>query len=185
MILEGGRKENTAVKEMYDAYNAMVISYVKENRGTREDGEDILIQAIMIVVSHIHEGRFRGDSSIKNYLMAIVRNMWLNELRKQKTFLDVDDVHVVGQLPADWPKELELLRDEKLRMVLKLLDKLHNGCLAILKMFYWYSWPLKKIADLLRQASEDSVKMKKKRCMDELSRFLDDHPDLKAFLRGA
>ena len=189
MILEGGRKENTAVKEMYDAYSALVINHVKDNNGSREDGEDILIQAIMTVVSHIHDERFRGDSSLKNYLMAIAKNMWLNELRKRKPFLnlteDVDDVKLKDENLEEEPKELELLRNEKLRTILKLLAKLHKGCLPIFKMFYWYGWALKKIAELLNYVSEDSVKMKKKRCMDELKRFLDDHPDLKDFLRGA
>jgi RNA polymerase sigma factor (sigma-70 family) len=197
MILEGGRRENTAMKEIYDQNWNMVINYVKANKGRKEDGENMMQDAIMVVLLNVQKGVFRGESSLKNYLMRIVRNMWLNELRRQKPLeghvevLDGDQPAL--QELAELPRELELINDSKLVTLLQALDKLHKGCMAILKMFYWYEWPLNEIAEYLNypsedsvktknKHSEDSVKTKKKRCMDELKRYLDDHPDLKDFL---
>lgn len=187
MILEGGRRENTAMTEFYDQHRNMVINYVKANKGRTEDGENMMQDTILVLLLNVHKGVFRGESSLKSYLMRIVRNMWLNELRRQKPLeghvevLDGDQPAL--QELAELPRELELINDSKLVALLQALDKLHKGCMAILKMFYWYKWPLNEIAEYLNYRSEDSVKQKKKRCMDELKRYLDDHPDLKDFLR--
>lgn len=188
MVQEGGRQESIALNEIYDRYAAMVIQYIQQNGGRMEDGEDVLQDALIALALDVQGKQYRGESSIKNYLMAIVRNMWINSLRKrgrQQAYLD-QLVAEAGPDVSRWaeiPREMELIRDPKHRALLRTMSQLYQGCMSILKMFYWYDWPYKKISTLLGYPSEASVKVKKMRCMDELKRFLDKHPQLKAFLR--
>jgi RNA polymerase sigma factor (sigma-70 family) len=188
MITEGGRQESIALNEIYDRHKVMVINYIQQNGGRKEDGEDFCQDAIIALTTDLHGGKFRGESSLKNYLMAIVRYMWINQLRKMGRYQTYVDTMTAEDAAAAvrWfepPRELELLRDPKLRTLLRTMAKLYQGCNDILKMYYWYEWPYKKISNLLGYPSEASVKVKKMRCMDEMRRFLDKNPSLKAFLR--
>jgi RNA polymerase sigma factor (sigma-70 family) len=188
MILEGGRQESIALNEIYDRYATMVIQYIQQNSGRKEDGEDILQDALIAMALDVQGRLFRGESSLKNYLMSVVRNMWINHLRKRGRQQAYVEAMLAEEGPdtsrwAEPPKELELVRDPRHRVLLRSMSKLYQGCMAILKMFYWYDWPHKKISTLLGYPSEASVKVKKTRCMEELKRFLDKHPQLKTFLR--
>jgi RNA polymerase sigma factor (sigma-70 family) len=188
MIKEGGRQEGIALNEIFDRYKGLVITYLQGYAGRKEDAEDVLQDALLVLSIDVPSGKFRAGSAIKDYLMAIVRHLWINQLRKvgrQQTTIETllaEEAAATLQW-SDAPKELELLRDPKQRALLRTIGKLFQGCLAVLKMFYWYAWPYRKIANLLGYPSEASVKLKKLRCVDELKRFLEKHPSLKAFLR--
>lgn len=69
------------VRDLYNLYFENVIAQVCANGGNREDGADIFQEAVLIFIEKVKTGIFRGESSIKTFLIAIARNMWLFELR--------------------------------------------------------------------------------------------------------
>jgi RNA polymerase sigma-70 factor (ECF subfamily) len=181
MIQEGGRQENRALTEIYDQMKNMVFNYVqKKLSGNDEMAEEALMDALLVLSIKIHNGTYRGEASVKNFLLKVVRNICLNQLKRHQKFVPMDEEELLRLNPVQMEPELELLRNEVTRKLLKVLSTLKEGCLSIFKMFYWYGWSLQKIAVALNISSEDAVKSKKHRCAVELRKFFEDHPEIAA-----
>lgn len=188
MILEGGRQESIALNEIYDRYVPMAVQYIQQNNGRKEDGEDLLQDALIAMALDIQGFQFRGENPLRSYLMSVLRNLWIHHQRKRGRQQATIDALLAEEGPnashwAEPVREMELMRDPRHRAQLRTLAKQHQGTMAILKLFYWYDWPFKKLSTLLGYPSEASVKVQKVRSMEELKRFVDKHPQLKTFLR--
>lgn len=72
------------VRSLYENYFEGVIAHVCMNGGNRDDGADIFQEAVLVLIDNVKTGQFRGDSSIKTFLFAIARNLWLHELSPRR-----------------------------------------------------------------------------------------------------
>src|SRR5882762_10363741 len=76
-------KYSLAIKGLYNILPA-VKQYIKNNNDTKDDAQDIFQDALVILYQKIHEGNFMLSVPLKTYLLAVVKNCWLQELRQKK-----------------------------------------------------------------------------------------------------
>ncbi len=79
-LLGSGKAIDNPVKHLYEKYFYVLSSYIEQNQGTREDAEDIFQEVVLIFIDLVQKNKFRGESSVKTFLFAVNRNIWLNEL---------------------------------------------------------------------------------------------------------
>lgn len=156
-----------ALRYLYKTYYPFIRGFIIKNTGDEEDSADIFQEAIVVLYNKIKEETFRGDSTIKTFLYAVARNLWLKELRKHprqvSNITDLDNfthfkIEEVGEV--DNEQKGKLLRDS--------ISQLGEACREILTDYYYEKHSMKEIMTKLGLGSEQAAKNKKYRCMQQL-----------------
>jgi RNA polymerase sigma factor (sigma-70 family) len=151
-----------AVKGVYK-YFSEARKYILNNSGTTADAQDIFQDALVILYRKVREDQWVLSSSLKAYLMGVVRNCWYNELRyRNKTSTTTLDTDI-----ADIPKT-----DEENYLLAKLsFNQLGEKCKQLLMMFYHQQQNFKVIAETLGFSDEKIAKNQKYRCLQKAKEY--------------
>ena len=147
-----------AVKGLYNILPD-VKQYIKANSGTAADAEDILQDALVILYKKIHSGNFILTSSLKTYLMAVVKNCWLQQLRQQKKM-------PAGEIIYDIPAA-ETEEEPAFTLADTAFNLLGEKCKQLLILFYFKKKSFKAIAAALAFSDEKVAKNQKYRCIQK------------------
>lgn len=147
-----------AVKGLYDVLPS-VKQYIKTNNGSAEDAKDIFQDALVILYKKINEETFILSVSIKTYLQAIVRNLWLQELRRRKKLPE----SVMTEDIEDVIKEEE----HGFKIATAAFNLLGEKCRELLMLFYFGKKSFREIATTLSFSDERVAKNQKYRCLQK------------------
>src|SRR4051812_5486762 len=78
-------EDNASFEVLYKFYFPSIAAHIAQNFGNTEDAEDIFQEAIIVLLQKIRQENFVLTSSLKTYLFAIARNLWLKRLRDTKS----------------------------------------------------------------------------------------------------
>lgn len=175
---------NQAVRYIYQSYFEDLSSLIIHNSGTRQDAEDTIQEVIVTFIDIIRNGKFRGESSIKTFLMSLTRNLWLNNLRKKERS-SARDVIFEKQREQVEDNMLEHIAErEKKKQVLLLLEQAGEMCKKILLLFYFQELSMKEMLAHLPYDNEQVIRNKKSKCLQKLSEQLKNNPALLNSLAG-
>ena len=89
--------------------------------GDRITAEEIYQEAL--VKAFVNIGKFEGKSSFSTWIWTIIKNSYIDFLVENKKHVSLEDLD--GFEPSsDIPAELELVRDDRARMLRKLISEL-------------------------------------------------------------
>ncbi|NIJ53782.1 RNA polymerase sigma factor [Dyadobacter arcticus] len=71
--------------KLYEKYSYMIREAVWKHKLSEDECSMVYSDTILTVLEHIHNGRFKGNSSIKTYLYQIFTNKCVDVLRKNAT----------------------------------------------------------------------------------------------------
>src|SRR6185295_4861281 len=83
-LLKSGDGIDAAVRYLYRSHFDFLGIYVQQHSGSVQDAEDVFQEVVVAFIDLVHHNKFRGESSIKTFLFALNRNIWLNELKKRQ-----------------------------------------------------------------------------------------------------
>lgn len=85
--------ENLAFKKLHEKYFQTILRYILKNNGNKEDAEDIFQDTLLIFHQNLKKQEdFELTASVKTYLVAISKNLWLKKLRQDKTRLNINSL---------------------------------------------------------------------------------------------
>ena len=102
--------ETGSFDQVYRAYFDPVYRYVLSLSGDPHTAEEITQEAFFKALRSLDQ--FRGDSSIKSWLCAIAKNIWISEQRKKKA-QPIDEASVLPD-PGVSPEESIIRQDESM-----------------------------------------------------------------------
>jgi RNA polymerase sigma factor (sigma-70 family) len=161
--------ESKGFKEIYLKTFRSVKHYVVDNSGRSEDAEDIFQDSLIALLNNIRKTDFQLSTSIENYFLSIVRNLWLGQLKKRK----IRNVESLDSLSEQWmnvPEEdLEtmVLENERQEKLYRHFENLGEDCKKLLTGFYYSHQSLDELSKIMNY-TYDFIKVKKFRCMKEL-----------------
>ncbi len=174
--IRSGDQLNNAIYFIYQQYSQTIQSFILANSGMPADAEDIFQETVVIFIDLVKKDKFRGEASVKTFLTAIARNLWLNELKKrersgirEKAFENNRDVTEldVSQHMAN--------REEK-QQFLEVMGKLGEPCKKLLTLFYYENMSMKDIMHQLPYENEQVVRNKKYKCLQSLTEMIKQNP---------
>ena len=175
---------NEAVRYIYQAYYEDLSSLIIHNSGSRQDAEDTIQEVIVTFIDIIRNGKFRGESSVKTFLISLTRNLWLNNLRKKERST-ARDVIFEKQREHVEDSMLEHINErEKKKQILMLLEQAGEMCKKILLLFYFQELSMKEMVAHLPYENEQVIRNKKSKCLQKLSEQLKNNPALLNSLAG-
>lgn len=175
---------NQAVRYIYQSYFEDLSSLILHNSGTRQDAEDTIQEVIVTFIDIIRNGKFRGESSIKTFLMSLTRNLWLNNLRKKERSSARDIIFEKQREQVEDNMLEHIAEREKKKQVLLLLEQAGEMCKKILLLFYFQELSMKEMLEHLPYDNEQVVRNKKSKCLQKLSEQLKSNPALLNSLAG-
>lgn len=151
-------KYSAALKGLYNIL-PLAKKYITNNSGTADDAADTFQDALVILCKKVKSENFTLTVPIKTYLMAIVRNCWLQELRQRKKLpLEESDKDIAGT---------ELNEEPGFILAKAAFDLLGEKCRQLLILFYFKKESFKNIAVELAFSDEKIAKNQKYRCLQK------------------
>ena len=98
--------------QIYRTYFDPVYRYVLSLSGDMHIAEEITQETFFKAMKSL--GQFRGESSLKSWLCAIARNLWISENRRKET-RPIDAAAILAD-PAAGPEEFILQQSESMRI---------------------------------------------------------------------
>ena len=170
---------NETVRYLYQAHFDSLANFIRTNSGRQEDAEDYFQETLAVFINIVHRDKFRGDSSIKTFLHSIMRNLWLNELKRRNKALARETVYFEQSEKETSNEQHTIHESETTRQVLALFDRLGENCKKILVMFYYEDKTMKEIALAMDYDNEQVARNTKYKCSRKLTDLLDSSPGMK------
>ncbi|MCF8364322.1 MAG: sigma-70 family RNA polymerase sigma factor [Bacteroidales bacterium] len=173
-------KTDKAFRMLYQTYFRMAVQFVKSNSGEDDDAEDVFQDVLVSFYQNVRKGVFKGDSAIKTYLYAMIRNQWLVKLKKNKRSVNMEEPERAAE--SRHVLQRDSTSGELQRMVEGMLDLVSERCREVLKLYYFDNLSMTEIASRAGFDNENSAKTQKYKCMQRLIKLMAEKPELKEHL---
>src|SRR5687767_12336762 len=166
------RRVNEAIRAIYSRHYGTLSSFVRNNRGSDDDAQDIFQEVVISFVRLVEQSRFRGESAIGTFLYALNRNIWLNELKRRGRAVKREERFEVAKAKDFESIDRAIEHRETHRLLLEAVTELGDTCKSILLMFYYENQSMKEIASATHYENEQVVRNKKYKCLKKLEAIL-------------
>jgi RNA polymerase sigma factor (sigma-70 family) len=169
------RDLNKAILFLYRQYAGMVSSFLMGQGADRTDAEDVFQETVIAFINIVKKGNYRMEAKVGTFLVAIARNTWLNELKKNERsgYREKEFENNRGQEEADISQYI--IERETKKQLRDLLYRLDEPCRKILLLFYYENLSMKEITHHLPYENEQVVRNKKYKCLQYLTGLVKKH----------
>ena len=170
------KKRDWALYQFYSDKSLLTwaTNYIKGQGGKTEDAEDVFQEAICVFDRNIRQGRFEGKSSLRTYLLSIVKWSWVTYRRKQDSLTELKPEQMNGTMES---VEKQYFTKEKKDLLDKAIDAVDERCQQLLR-YYKLDYSMKEIQSLLGFSSPAMAKKQAYRCRSRLRKVFMDNPAL-------
>lgn len=170
-IAAGGHEMEVAMRYVYEqeTYQLAITKFVLSNGGIAQDAEDVFQDGIAHLVINIRKGNFRGESTLKTYLISICRRLWFRKIGRSSHLENIKKDIQTERKEKVTPESIYIHEEQKKRLG-NWLDKLGSPCREILSMWS-LSYSMQEIAKKTGYKNEGVVRKKKFQCMKSLMKL--------------
>jgi RNA polymerase sigma factor (sigma-70 family) len=168
-LLEQLRNEDNASFEiLYKFYFPSIEHHITQNHGCTEDAEDIFQESIIVLLQKVRQPDFVLSASLKTFLFAIAKNLWLKRLRDNK-LVPFDGIELLQTDSESFSIELipEKTNDEKLS---HWLTKITKNCQYILKALFLKNEPIDKVMRDLGWKNKHTAANQQYKCIQQVKK---------------
>lgn len=182
-IKSGGQTRQQAIAQIYNdsQLKQRVIHFVKKNSGIQQDGVDMFHEGIIVLDRNIRQEKFRGDGSLKGYLLSTCKLLWMNQIRKNTRVSYTDDNFKLDETVHETPESLSLQQEQTI-VLRKLLASLGEKCQKVLELWK-LSYSMEEIAERVGLKDAAVARKQKYRCYQSLLQKIEGNVGLKRFLK--
>lgn len=171
-----GIQLNDAIFFIYQEYSNTISSFILANSGTPQDAEDIFQETVVTFIDLVKKEKFRGEASVKTFLVAIARNIWFNELKKRERSGIREQLFENNRETNEMDVSQYIADREIKQQFREVLNKLGEPCKKILTLFYYDNLSMKDMLNHLPYENEQVVRNKKYKCLQTLTGLFKDNP---------
>ncbi|MCG8330614.1 MAG: RNA polymerase sigma factor [Chitinophagales bacterium] len=142
-LIEACKKEDRrAQKLLYDRYSPVMVGVCRRYVKSREDAEDVLVEAFFKVLTNIRQ--FKGNGSFEGWIRRIVVNEALMFLRRKHNFKMTVEISNI-----DIKATAKVVDELAAQDILNLLDQLPTGYRTIFNLYVLEGYKHREIAEML------------------------------------
>jgi RNA polymerase sigma factor (sigma-70 family) len=154
-------RNNKYQKATNGLYNILplVKKYISANSGTSDDAKDIFQDALVILYKNVQTESFTLSAPLKTYLLAVTKNLWLQELRRRnKMPVSNEQIDIPEAVPAE---------EKDFNLATAAFYLLGERCRHLLILFYFKKKTYRELASFLGFGDERTAKNQKYRCLQK------------------
>jgi len=146
-LIERVKKGDTqAFGQLVNKYKDVSLSLACSVLKDKVKAEDVLQDAFMKVFHKANS--FKHQSAFSSWLYRIVVNTSYNELKRNKSYLDLDDLTSTESLANDKTAIQYLKEEEQKKYVILALNRLKPDEALVLRLFYLCDMSLKEVQEV-------------------------------------
>jgi RNA polymerase sigma factor (sigma-70 family) len=169
LISELRKKNEAALRQLYQENYLMILKLVANNSGTEQEAKDVYQEAIIHFYERLSQTEFELTCKIKTYLYAVCRKLWLQRLAQRNKFLQIEEL---GNVPDVEEAVNEMEEKEKNFLAMsKSLDKLGEPCRNLLEDYYLQGRTMDEITEKFGYTNSDNAKNQKYKCLQRLRKI--------------
>ncbi len=162
------RETNKTFEELYKNYFGLVNRFVNNNNGTTSDAEDIFQDTMLVLVNKLRQDDFQLTASIKTYLMAIAKHLWLKKIRTAKREIEFTDLYDNAfHEEIDLSIEREKTYKDKLQSY---LHKITEHCKGLIHDMFFKGKSIKQIHLEYGYSTKHNAINQKHKCVEQIRR---------------
>jgi len=163
-------RDQQVFNRLYEEDFPKVVRLVLENSGNIDLAKDIFQDGLVIFIEKIYHQNLVLTCSVSTYLYSICRNLWLEQLRKDRKNIPLNDSY-------DYPEEnISIIGNDGAPDVYEevqcAIEALGEPCKKLLESFYYKKMSWEKIASSLGYASAASARNQKYNCLEHIRHTL-------------
>lgn len=165
-ILRDLREEkNNAFGQLYANYFGMVDRFVIHNSGQSTDAEDLFQDTMVILLEKLRQDNFVLTASLKTYIMAIAKNLWLKRLSAGKNleFSDLSESYFLEDLHSFIDQERSYW-DRLQDYLLKITDH----CQGLIEKIFFRNKTMEQIQQEYGYSTRHNAQNQKHKCMEQI-----------------
>jgi len=162
-------ENNNAFGQLYKEHFGMVNRFVKNNSGRTGDAEDVFQDTMIILVEKMRQDDFQLTASVKTYIMAIAKNIWLKRLRtssKQVKFAYCFDNHLFEEI--NLAIENEKTYFDKLQ---NFIHKITKHCQGLIHDMFFKEKSIEQIQEEYGYSTKHNAQNQKHKCVEQIRRI--------------
>ena len=137
------RGERRAQQELYQRHAGTAMAVAMRYVADSEAARDVLQEAFVKVFTHFDDFTWRGEGSLRAWLLRVVTNEALNWLRRESRFIS-------DHLPQEEPPDEEPdVGDISLEVLQRMIEQLPDGYRQVFCLYVFDQKSHKEIASLL------------------------------------
>jgi len=175
--LSGILRHDLAVLARIDAvYKPGIIRLVRQNHGTRQDGEDVFQDGMEAVFRKVKYEDLKDLScSFNTFLFEICKRIWLNKLRKEKHQSGLTPEGLMVFTDEEDPQQA-LEATERHALFWEKFLLLGDDCRKVLELTLTARKKAEEVAGIMGYASAEYARQKKFDCKEQWKRFIKADP---------
>lgn len=160
-IIHGKMGDREAYIQIYNLTNQMVYYTALKFTGNENDAQDLVQETYIKVFQNI--GSLQEENAFLSWLKTIITNLCKDQLRKRNTVIfdnSEEQEQVIENTPEigdDFLPEEYVLKKEKSRLVMKIIDSLPDLQRTTVLLYYYNDLSVGEVAAIM-EASEGTVK---------------------------
>ncbi|MBU2652344.1 MAG: sigma-70 family RNA polymerase sigma factor [Bacteroidetes bacterium] len=165
------------IQYIVEEFFPSVSYYVINNRGREEDAEDIFQDAMVVILKRLKEGELNLHCSLKTYVYAICRNLWLKKVawmhRRNLVHAGVTNEYLLEEDALNRP-----VKNEEMRILLYQRNflKLSELCRKMIE-FFLQGKSFTEISASLGIENPQKARKRKYRCLKRLVNLINHDPE--------
>jgi len=167
-LKSGGPSVHRTMDYVYLKSRKKIIGYVMKNGGNKEDGQDVLQDAVSAFYTNIINNRYRGESDVEGYLYGIARNLWLKTLKTKGKMQVLKDASHLKETPPDHKLDEDTFRDLD-----NVLQKMDVVCRDLLVHAFYYNYSAVDLSNKFDFKNEQVARNKKYKCLKKLRKLME------------
>lgn len=168
IIAKVAAKDSSAFQYLYKEYFGMICHFITNNSGNEADAEDVFQDTLVLFYEKTLAADFQLHCSVKTFLYAISRNIWLKRLRNKQLNLAISDNEPFTDVETDEEADLH---NGYLAKATQALAALGDKCRELLIHFFYYKKNMVQIAAEMNYANADTAKNQKYKCLQQLKKM--------------
>lgn len=168
---------NKTLSHLHQQLFNQVRRFVRKSKGTSLDAEDVFQDGLLALYKLARRGDLQPSTDIEAYLFTICKNLWIQELRKKRTLIDVEEKNQLFK--TEEVAIFNMMKEEEQQEVRRLMGLLGEGCRKVLVNYYYKRMRMREIAEEMNYSSDQVAKNRKSGCMKKLKELMMNSPVFK------
>ena len=158
-------ENNAAFEHVYDYCFPSIANYVKLNNGSGQDAEDIFQEAVMVLLNRIRQPDFILTSSLKTYLFAVSKNLWLKKLRSGRS-VSFGNEHVSIEM-----QDQDDTEDNNEQKLSEWVNRITKYCQKLISALFYHNVPMDKLMLKMGWKNRHTAAQQKYKCLQQIEKL--------------
>ena len=175
-IIEGIRaSSNEVLRYAYHEFFPVIRHMVTKNNGTHSDAIEVFQETLVVVYDKLRKGEGDFNCSLKTFIYAIGRNLWLQQLERSNRQIPFQEIEnfIAEEKMTDYEEQDQTRKRIIQRHLLKMTDK----CRQIIQLFLECK-TYDEISEIMQFRSRQSAIKRKHECMKVLMNKIQNDPEI-------